>query len=88
MPIYKQEVDYDGDKIGQAERISLLDIIKEYNLDNDSGGMLENIKYDINKLCFLFEEFLESTEEGKKFIKDKIKYYRMNNIYYEEEQCQ
>lgn len=83
MPIYKQYVDYFENKKGKPEQISLLTHIKDYEMDN-SVGVIEQVKSDLHILCSLFEEFLESTEEGRKFIKDKVEYYQVNNTYYEE----
>ena len=87
MPIYKKYVDYFGNEKYPPDQISLLGLIKEYDFDSRNGA-LEEIKSDIHTLCYLFEEFLESTEEGRKFIKDKVKHYEVNNTYYEEEKCQ
>jgi hypothetical protein len=86
MPIYKKYVDYFGDEKYPPYQISLLSIIKE--CDFDKQGTLEEIKSDIHKLHTLFEEFLESTEEGRKFIKEKVECCGINDTYYKEEKCQ
>lgn len=81
MTIYKDIREFENDK-EHLVRLNFCEMLDElyYGLHYNSG-VVEKTNNRLHCLCEVFEEFLESSEEGRKFLKDFLS-KKFSNVKY------
>lgn len=80
MPIIYQKTKRDG-LLHSEEEISLYEFL---NLKDKTSGQLEEIFCTLVWTVDIIEKYLESTPNGKDFLKNYIEHSYVNNVRYED----